>query len=200
MTREQNHPSALDSLLEETREMATSLRRISKQDRELEDVDYWRHRAGWFDDDKAMQDYNKGVAYYQPDDDHVQHSRFNTKGSGNSVGLLIKGLAILVAIGVAILLVRAVNRRYDSSSTEKERSSSRRERSDSSSRRSHSKSSVRRSRSRSKRDSEYALMEDETSRKSSRSNRSRSRRRSRSRSSRKRETETGEPEKKEVLV
>ena len=53
------------------------------QDRRLEDVDYWRKRAGWFDDDEAMKAYNEGVydTFYSTDDDKVGKS----KGSQVSV-------------------------------------------------------------------------------------------------------------------
>jgi hypothetical protein len=39
--------------------------------RRLEDVAYWRKRAGWFDDDVSMQKYNNGVSstYYELGDD-----------------------------------------------------------------------------------------------------------------------------------
>ena len=34
-----------------------------------EDVDYWRKRAGWADDDETMKNYNQGVynTYYNGD-------------------------------------------------------------------------------------------------------------------------------------
>ncbi|KAL7466929.1 hypothetical protein ACHAXS_007200 [Conticribra weissflogii] len=48
--------------------------------RRLEDVDYWRKRAGWADDDETMKSYNQGVynTYYVGDD--------ATNGSGSSSG------------------------------------------------------------------------------------------------------------------
>ena len=56
-------------------------RQLRHSHRRAEDVDYWRKRAGWFDDDAAMRDYNDGVydAYYQLDDDRTKKSG----GGGN---------------------------------------------------------------------------------------------------------------------
>lgn len=167
-------------------------RQLRHHHRRAEDVDYWRKRAGWFDDDEAMREYNSGVydAYYQLDDDQTKG-----RGGGGAGGLAnsdlasnaIKALSVLVALGLCILIFRVISRRLgDGTKEKKKKRSSSRERSKS---RSRSRSRSRRDR----RDSGYDLMEDaETggedgevkssrSRRSSRS-KSRSRRRSRSRS------------------
>jgi len=150
--------------------------------RELEDVEYWRERSGWFDDDESKLEYNTGVydTYYNPDGDGSGGGgAANFLKGGNVVSMFLKITAIVVAIALIVLIFRATQRK---SSSSKRSSSSRRDRSDSS-RRSRSKSSSGRSRSRSKRGGDsYNLMEEEGSKKSGRSSRSRSRR-SRSRNS-----------------
>ena len=41
--------------------------------RRLEDIEYWRKRAGWYDDEVSMKEFNNGVydTYYQLDDDEI---------------------------------------------------------------------------------------------------------------------------------
>lgn len=174
-----------------------SPRHLRHRHRRTEDVDYWRKRAGWFDDDEAMRDYNNGVydTYYQLDDDE-QARKSGGGGGGASLANsdlasnAIKALSVLVALGLCFLIARVIGRRMGDGKKEKKskkRSSSRD--------RSRSKSRSRsRSRSRKDRDGGYDLMEDEhgeeksgrTSRRSSRSkskNRRSSRSRSRARSS-----------------
>eukprot|EP00547_Thalassionema_nitzschioides_P002644 CAMPEP_0194212702 /NCGR_PEP_ID=MMETSP0156-20130528/12743_1 /TAXON_ID=33649 /ORGANISM="Thalassionema nitzschioides, Strain L26-B" /LENGTH=207 /DNA_ID=CAMNT_0038940575 /DNA_START=51 /DNA_END=674 /DNA_ORIENTATION=- len=155
-----------------------------RHQRNLEDVDYWRKRSGWFDDDASKVEYNSGVydTYYNVDDDGSGHASgaggsFLSSGNGN-MSIFLKITAILLAVLFVVLIFRATQRRSGSS---KDRSSSRHG-SDSSRRsRSRSKSSSRRSRSRSRKRDGYDLMDDGESKKSGRSSRSRSRRRSRSR-------------------
>jgi hypothetical protein len=133
--------------------------------RRNEDVDYWRHRSGWFDDDQAMRDYNNGVydAYYQPDGE-------NQKGSGGGLSAsnldvkktVIRSLVALFLLGVCIFMYRLVSKRFGGStddSKEKRKRSSSRERSGSRSR----------SRSRSRKGGDYDLMSEEEDGKSSRS-------------------------------
>lgn len=54
--------------------------------RRLEDanVDYWRKRAGWADDDETMKNYNQGVynTYYLGDDDGFGGGAVGTDGGG----------------------------------------------------------------------------------------------------------------------
>lgn len=152
--------------------------------RNLEDVEYWRKRSGWFDDDASKVEYNNGIydTYYNRDDDgSASGSRSNgniLSSESGKMSIFLKITAIVVAVLFVVLIFRATQRRSGSS---RDRS---RHRSDSSRRsRSRSKSSSRRSRSRSRKRDGYDLMDDGESRKSgrSRSSRSRSRRRSRSR-------------------
>lgn len=175
--------------------------------RRTEDVDYWRKRAGWFDDDVSMKEFNNGVydTYYQVDDDGALHRGSATEtvgeGSNEGIGPFLKLGAGLLAVIIAILLYRALSRR--SSSSRKVGSSSKGGTSDAKSSRSRSRSSRSRSRSRkANSSSNYELMDDAKSearsRKSSRS-RSRSRRRSKSRKSRSR-SKGRHSTKKEVLV
>eukprot|EP00339_Tiarina_fusa_P019024 CAMPEP_0117010090 /NCGR_PEP_ID=MMETSP0472-20121206/8987_1 /TAXON_ID=693140 ORGANISM="Tiarina fusus, Strain LIS" /NCGR_SAMPLE_ID=MMETSP0472 /ASSEMBLY_ACC=CAM_ASM_000603 /LENGTH=195 /DNA_ID=CAMNT_0004712545 /DNA_START=157 /DNA_END=742 /DNA_ORIENTATION=+ len=98
--------------------------------RRAEDIDYWRKRAGWFDDDISMKEFNNGVydTYYQADDDGSS-SRPQSGGGGLSVvggskglGTMLKIGAAVVAVAFAILLFRALSRR--SSSSRKKESSS----------------------------------------------------------------------------
>jgi hypothetical protein len=146
--------------------------------RRTEDVDYWRHRAGWYDDDKAMLEYNNGVydAYYQLDDDKTKGTGGGRLSSSNFdvTKVLIRVLCAVLVIGVCIFMYRVVSRRFSGSSEdtkEKRKRSSSRERS----------SSRSRSRSRSRKSGsgtgDYDLMSEDEDGKSSRSkgsNRSRS--------------------------
>jgi hypothetical protein len=151
--------------------------------RRTEDVDYWRKRAGWFDDDQAMKDYNNGVydTYYQLDDDKPRSSgggRLGGAANSEMAKNAIKVLSVVVALGLCFLMFRVISRRLTEGKKEKKKRSS------STSRGERSKS---RSRSRSRsRKGDYDLMSDDDDGKSNRSknsNRSRSKsRRSRSRS------------------
>jgi hypothetical protein len=173
--------------------------------RRLEDVDYWRKRAGWFDDDVTMQDYNSGVydTYYQLGDDDTVGRRHHSKHGGfmrGSSGLMtfFKIGSVILAIVFGVLLFRALSRRTASSrksSSSKLGSTDSKHRSRSSSRSSRSRS---RSRHASSSSTNYDLMDEksERSKRSSRS-RSRSRRHSKSRSSRSRSKSRAS---KEVLV
>jgi hypothetical protein len=169
------------------------------QRRRAEDVEYWRQRSGWFDDDETMKKYNSGVydSYYQPDDDRRHSGRGIYGGHKALVQNTLKVLSVLVALGLCVLMCRAIMRRLGS---EKKKD---KKRSDSKTRSGSSKRGTRsRSRSRSRK-GEYDLMDDEEnkSRNSKRSSRSksktrrssRSRSRPRSHSKPRREKETTEP-------
>jgi hypothetical protein len=174
--------------------------------RRVEDVDYWRKRAGWFDDDVSMQEYNSGVydTYYQLGDDdtaarrHHSGSKHGLMGRSSGLMTFFKIGSVILALIFGVLLFRALSRRTSSSrksSSSKHGSSDSKHRSRSSSRSSRSRS---RSRHPSSSASNYDLMDDksERSKRSSRS-RSRSRRHSKSRSSRSRSKSRAS---KEVLV
>ena len=158
--------------------------RFTKHVRRLEDVEYWRQRAGWFDDDSAMRGFNDG-AYNSVYGENGEDNDGGSGGEGSSEGgkeatFFRRGLkivSIIVALGLSILMLRAIMRRMSSDST----SSSRRDK-----KKPESKSrsvSAKRSRSRSRsRKGDYDLMKDEEE-KSKKSTRSKScSRRSRSRS------------------
>jgi len=169
--------------------------------RRAEDVDYWRKRAGWFDDDASMKEYNNGVydTYYQIDDDGRGSQKHFSVGSSHpdSVKNAIKVLSIVVAIGLIILMYRVISRRMNDGKKEKKKRPS----SDDSKSKSGRSRSRTRSRSRSRR-GEYDLMEDEKSDgKSKRSSRSKSRSKSGDRSrSRTRSRSKSRKEKKPVMV
>jgi len=176
--------------------------------RRTEDVDYWRKRAGWFDDDVSMQEFNSGVydTYYQLDDDAAIRARQNASSKNKLMGAGSTGLMTFLKIGAAVLVVvfavllfRAVNRR--SASSRKISSSSKHSTTDSKHRpRSRSRSSRSRSRSRRQTSSSanYELM-DEKSERSKRSSRSRSRSRRHS-TGRKSRSRSKSRQNKEVLV
>lgn len=169
--------------------------------RRVEDVDYWRQRAGWFDDDVTMQEYNSGVydTYYQLGDDdtatrrHHSGSKHGFMRGSSGLMTFFKIGSVILAIIFGILLFRALNRRTSSS---RKSGSSKHTATDSKHRpRSRSRS---RSRHASSSSTNYDLMDEksERSKRSSRS-RSRSRRHSKSRSSRSRSKSRAS---KEVLV
>lgn len=175
--------------------------------RRVEDVEYWRKRAGWFDDDKAMKDYNNGVydAYYQAGDDDSPGSIVNFGENSEMAKTSLKVLSVVAALGLCILMLRAIIKRLGSDKKKDKKRSDSKGRSASKSRSGRS-----RSRSRSRRDkdgSNYELMDDDKSEsKRSRSSRSKSRgRRSRSRSrarsrSKSRAVKESKPEIKEAIL
>lgn len=179
--------SGLRSMLQHTVGEATNNLR-----RRNEEVSYWRERAGWFDDDGSMQDYNNGVydAYYQIDDDGARFSggRIGTAGTDSEMAkALLKGLCVLVALGIVYLLYRAVRGRTGSSKKAKKD----KKRSDSKTR-SKSRSRSRSRGRKSSKNGDYELMSDDDgkSARSKRSTRSKSKSKSRS-SSKKRSRSSG---------
>lgn len=181
--------------------------------RRTEDVDYWRKRAGWFDDDVSMQQYNSGIqdSYYQMDDDVSVKKRSGTSRNGlvgaGSTGLMtfFKIGAAVLAVIFAILLFRALNRRTASN---RKVSASSKHSTTESKHRSRSRSRSSRSRSRSRRQAStthtsssanYDLM-DEKSERSKRSSRSRSRGRRHSKSRKSSRSRSKSRQTKEVLV
>jgi hypothetical protein len=148
--------------------------------RRTEEIEYWRQRAGWFTDDESMREYNQGVydTYYELDDNgsgQGQRSRLGSSKQKEIAKDVLKVLAVVVALGLLVVMFRALLRRFVYSKLEKSSS-------DSKSRSGRSLSRTRsRSRSR-KTGGDYELMDEDGSR-SKRSSRSKSRsRRSRSRS------------------
>lgn len=101
--------------------------------RKLEEVEYWRQRTGWYDDDVSMREYNAGIhdGYYRSEDDDMGTT--SSSGSGLQVGALggiattvTKVVMGLLALIMVILFVRAIRRRMTpSSSSKKSRRSSR---------------------------------------------------------------------------
>lgn len=173
--------------------------------RRAEDVDYWRKRSGWFDDDKAMKDYNDGVydTYYQLDDDrsHSRSGGFSGAANSDLVKNSIKVLAVVITLCLCFLMFRLINRRLGTEKKEKKK------RAPSTTRSGERSSSRTRSRSRSRR-SEYDLMPDDaeidgksrsSNRSRSKSGRSRSRTRTRSRSASRRDADAT-PQAEPVLV
>merc|ERR1712238_583612 len=95
-----------------------------------EEIDYWRKRAGWFDDDVSMREFNNGVydVSYQIDDDGVNGTGGGSKGGvgrdGKGLATFLKVASVLVAIAVVILLYRAISRRLSSSKSKNKKNSS----------------------------------------------------------------------------
>mmetsp|Transcript_3557 Transcript_3557/g.4944 ORF Transcript_3557/g.4944 Transcript_3557/m.4944 type:complete len:189 (+) Transcript_3557:184-750(+) len=178
---------------------------VTQPIRRVEDVEYWRKRAGWFDDDASMKDYNRGVydSYFSIDDDDSSGGY-----SGNKKELLksvAQFVGVFIALAFLILIIRSVTGAGTEKSTTREaRISSRRSKSKSrsesrSGRSGRSKSRSRRSsrsRSRARSSGDYELMDD----KSSKSRSSRSRSRSKVRSSRSKSRSRQEPQQQEMLV
>uniref|UniRef100_A0A7R9WP02 Uncharacterized protein n=1 Tax=Craspedostauros australis TaxID=1486917 RepID=A0A7R9WP02_9STRA len=195
--------------------MASTIQTRNLRSRRTEDVDYWRKRAGWFDDDVAMKDYNEGVYDKYYDADGVSTGKSGGSGSsgedsggmfsflGESKGFntFMKIGAVIIALLIAIVVYRAMMRRPTSSKSRKKSSSDSKSRSRS---KSASRSRSSRSRSRSRRTgntSNYDIIDDvKSDSKSRKSGRSRSRSR-RARSSRSRSKPRPQPKvTKEVLV
>lgn len=177
--------------------------------RRTEDVEYWRKRAGWFDDDIRMGEYNNGVydTFYQIDDDGSGQGSMFGGGSGSRnelKALAIKVAAVAICLVLCILMFRIITRRLGDSKKDKKKKKS------SSASRSRSKSRSRsRSRARKKGDGDYDLLNDDgeksrrstrSSRSKSRSRRSRSRSRARSHSRSRREKTTPAPPAAPILV
>lgn len=177
------------------------LRQKNQFRRRTEDVDYWRKRAGWYDDDKSMKNYNDG-GYSQLNDDAVKESgRFGNAASSRWAKHVIQALLLIVALGLCFLMYRVLSRRLGEEKTEKKK------RSASTGRGERTKS---RSRSRSRsRKGEYDLMSDEddgrsgrssSNRSRSKSGRSRSRNRQRSRSASRRDSKSSQPASAEPVL
>lgn len=156
--------------------------------RRVEEAEYWRKRAGWFDDDASMQDYNNGVydSYYQLDDEtgDGQKTAMSSAGGSNSE-LAIKVGLVIVAIGLCLLMFRSLSRRLSGekkSSKDKKRSSSKTRGGSRSLSRGTSRSRSRSRKTRGDDDGDdYDLMEEDgdksqRSKRSNRSSRSKSRR------------------------
>jgi len=95
----------------------------SDQSRKLEDVDYWRKRAGWFDDDEAMKAYNEGVydTFYSTDDaagggsgKSAASKIFSFFGSSEIISTSLKVFGSILGVATVILLIRALKRRSQS--------------------------------------------------------------------------------------
>jgi len=150
--------------------------------RRVEDVEYWRQRAGWFNDDESMKAYNEGVSTSEGSSGGGSSSSSAARVGKEAaiVKNVIKILSIVVALGLSILMFRAIMRRMSSDPETTTAAAKDKKRSESRTR----SSSVRRSRSRSRsRKGDYDLMgdDDNKSRKSTRSKSSSRRSRSRSR-------------------
>jgi hypothetical protein len=155
--------------------------------RRLEDVAYWRKRAGWYDDDAVKSAYNSKVlsssTNYNDDmysSGSSSSSKFRMKDIFNTAAQI---MGAFVVMGMLILFIRAMRTVPKSRKRGRESSRSRS--------RSRSKSKARsRSKSRSSRKlDEYQLMEE----KSNRSSRSKS-------SSRSKKEKSGRSKKDTVLV
>jgi hypothetical protein len=88
-----------------------------------DESDYWRKRAGWYDDDVSMKSYNNGVydTYYGEDDDGAAASSQSSSTSATisttspiddkGLATFLKIGAVLLSVGISILLYRALMRR-----------------------------------------------------------------------------------------
>lgn len=76
--------------------------------RRLEDanVDYWRQRAGWADDDEAMKSYNQGVynTYYMGNDDESGGSG-SSKGSNSAGKKALDNLGWILGLASTIIFL-----------------------------------------------------------------------------------------------
>lgn len=177
----------IDKLLENELSIVTSGIHNEFQKRKLEDVDYWRQRSGWYDDDQSMTQYNNGVyETYMVENDG---SNSDSKSGGNGRGTVAKvfmGLGAFLGLVILVMLAKsAIGGMSSTKEIKSDKRSSSRSRSKSRSCRSSSraKSRSRRSKSKGPNDSDYDLMEDGKSRSSRRTSRSRSKsRRGRSKS------------------
>eukprot|EP01083_Nonionella_stella_P026359 72534_1 len=96
--------------------------------RKLDDVDYWRKRAGWYDDDVSMSEYNQGVINgygYNTDDDYQPSSSSgssssSSKSSGSSMfnfamndimTTAVQIFGALFALVIIIMIIRAMGRK-----------------------------------------------------------------------------------------
>lgn len=184
--------------------------------RRIDEVDYWKQRAGWYDDDISMKEFNSGVydTYYSANDDNGRHHGGGSrKVSDKTIKLGLKIAAAVAAVVVAVIVYRILSRRSSkkkvgTSSGRKTTSSSgdSKSRSRSHSRTSRSRSRTRRGTSGTTSGSNYELMDDKSDARSKRSSRSRSRshkERSKSssrKSSRSSSRPSSEKEAREVLV
>uniref|UniRef100_A0A7S4M861 Uncharacterized protein n=1 Tax=Odontella aurita TaxID=265563 RepID=A0A7S4M861_9STRA len=106
-----------------------------QQIRALEDVDYWRKRAGWFDDDESMMEYNKGVydTYYSLDDEYSEDgsssssSGSSSRGGGmgkKNIAIALKVVGAVAAFGILLCICRAISRRRSEAAVASEKTKS----------------------------------------------------------------------------
>ena len=171
-----------------------TIERTNLRQRVLDEVEYWRAQAGWsdgdYDESSGYSGSSGSSSGSSSSTSSSSSSAYNTEG--DVFKILLKICCIIVALGLSVLMYRALTRRTLVS--DKDRKS----RSDKSSKSHKRSSSLRRSRSRSRsRRGEYDLMQDDgESRRSGRSRSSRSRRgRSRSRTERSRSKSKSRAEK-----
>lgn len=164
--------------------------------RRLEDVTYWRKKAGWYDDDASMKNYNSKAQnnrFFSSDDEAGNSvAKASETLLWNAIGVVV----ILVSVAFMFFIARAITRKLTAKSKIRE-SSGEKETEKSSSGRSHrSRTSRARSRSRSRAadesagTTEYRLMEGESDRRERRKDRSSSRARSSRSSSRRSQSRT----------
>jgi hypothetical protein len=72
--------------------------------RRTEDVEYWRQRAGWFNDDSKMVQYNNGVydTYYQAEDDGSGNGSGRSSRRHRSHSYIVKTILKVVCVVVAL--------------------------------------------------------------------------------------------------
>eukprot|EP00957_Ditylum_brightwellii_P093775 7140051-Ditylum_brightwellii.AAC.1 len=80
-------PSSEQEVRASLEKMEEESRNALRHGRKLEDVNYWRQRAGWADDDATMANFNQGVydTYYAlGDDDSKSNAGSSSSSSGKS--------------------------------------------------------------------------------------------------------------------
>eukprot|EP00536_Pseudo-nitzschia_multiseries_P009769 jgi/Psemu1/288670/fgenesh1_pg.282_\ len=114
-----SHMGLFDSLINGVSsnavESSNDLSRVERNNlrRRTEEVDYWKHKAGWFDDDVSMKEYNSGVydTYYYGNESSGSSSSSDGKISDSQLSVGLKIAAAVLSIVVAIVVFRVLSRR-----------------------------------------------------------------------------------------
>jgi len=103
---------------------------LTKAGRKLEDADYWRKQAGWYDDDYRMKQYNENAqshrtgGLYNGDDDRVKSHGGGSSGIADTASMLAWNLLgiviVLITLASIILIARAIKRKLEKSSSKEE--------------------------------------------------------------------------------
>jgi hypothetical protein len=83
--------------------------------RRTDEIDYWRKKAGWYDDDVAMQQYNNGQDYSgngtSTNSGGDKNGSYNRSGSSGGISMKLKFIAATISIVIAVIVFQHLSKR-----------------------------------------------------------------------------------------